>query len=356
MGNAMICGVNAHLREQAEKSDQIDSYLWEEMKKQSFGNHVVLLLGNEKSGKSTMVNQLRISSGGISSEECKLYSSVIAQNIIHDVQYLLSILDDLRDLALTIDKGVIEDIKKELADNFDRDDIITPQLARLLSQLWRTPTIKEAFANLHEFHSLAWYLETIQEIAKYDYVPTLTDVLHSKKTTLGIVETIFDEGNVNFKIVELGGKCSGKRKLMGHFQEVVSVVFCVELSSYDVFLENSNGRENQMRESIDLFKEICEDKFLSEVPIILVFTKTDIFRRKIRDIDLSVCFPEYQSGRDPDLAADFIQDKFFAHNKGTRKIHPLYFCATEINPHTSLLLLDNIKGYILSRLFQALNN
>lgn len=49
-----------------------------------------------------------------------------------------------------------------------------------------------------------------------------------------------------------------------------------------------------MQESLKLFNETCNNKWLIETSMILFLNKSDIFAEKIKHVDLNVCFPEYQ--------------------------------------------------------------
>ena len=43
---------------------------------------------------------------------------------------------------------------------------------------------------------------------------------------------------------------------------------------------------------------------------IIFFNKDDIFRKKIKDVDLGVCFPDYKDGKNYEKALAFITKKY----------------------------------------------
>ena len=75
-----------------------------------------------------------------------------------------------------------------------------------------------------------------------------------------------------------------------------------------------------MHESLKLFKEICNSKWFVETAMILFLNKMDLFREKIKTIDLKCAFDDYDGGCDYDKAVSFIQEKFLAQNENPRKL------------------------------------
>lgn len=73
---------------------------------------------------------------------------------------------------------------------------------------------------------------------------------------------------------------------------MTAVLFCVSLNEYDLGLEE-DGRVNRMHESLQLFQETCSSPFFAEASIILFLNKDDLFRDKIKKVDLKCCFSDY---------------------------------------------------------------
>lgn len=76
------------------------------------------------------------------------------------------------------------------------------------------------------------------------------------------------------------------------FQDVTSVIFCVAMSEYDLKLYEDDTT-NRMAESLKLFSDICNSKWFLSTAMILFLNKRDLFEEKIKKVDLSICFPEY---------------------------------------------------------------
>jgi len=135
--------------------------------------------------------------------------------------------------------------------------------------------------------------------------------------------------NVHFRLVDVGGQRSERKKWMHCFQDVTAVIFCVAMSEYDLKLYEDDTT-NRMMESLKLFREICNNKWFVETSMILFLNKKDIFANKIKKVDLNVCFPEYKGGKDYDAAAKYVKDAFVAQNtQPTKQIFPHITCATD---------------------------
>ena len=72
-----------------------------------------------------------------------------------------------------------------------------------------------------------------------------------------------------------------------------------------------------MHESLKLFDEICNSKWFSSVPIVLFLNKKDLFEEKIKKVNISVAFPDYDGPQAFKEASEYIQDQFIALNGTT---------------------------------------
>ena len=75
--------------------------------------------------------------------------------------------------------------------------------------------------------------------------------------------------------------------------------------------------QNRLQESLSLFNWACNSRWLKNVHIVLLFTKFDVFREKIREIPLERYFPDYQGGPSAQNALSFITRQFMALNGRT---------------------------------------
>ena len=109
---------------------------------------------------------------------------------------------------------------------------------------------------------------------------------------------------------------------------------------------------NRMIESMDLFNNICNNKWFTETSIILFLNKKDLFEIKIKQTPLTICFPEYGGANTYDEAAAYIQMKFEDLNqkKGKKEIYTHFTCATDtsnvqfvFDAVTDVIIKNNLK-------------
>uniref|UniRef100_A0ACB8ESA3 Uncharacterized protein n=1 Tax=Sphaerodactylus townsendi TaxID=933632 RepID=A0ACB8ESA3_9SAUR len=85
------------------------------------------------------------------------------------------------------------------------------------------------------------YLNDLDRIADSGYLPTQQDVLRVRVPTTGIIEYPFDLQSVIFRMVDVGGQRSERRKWIHCFENVTSIMFLVALSEYDQVLVESDN-------------------------------------------------------------------------------------------------------------------
>lgn len=195
------------------------------------------------------------------------------------------------------------------------------------------------------------YLNDLERIAQNDYIPTQQDVLRTRVKTTGIVETHFTFKDLHFKMFDVGGQRSERKKWIHCFEGVTAIIFCVALSAYDLVLAEDEEM-NRMHESMKLFDSICNNKWFTDTSIILFLNKKDLFEEKITHSPLSICFPEYTGANKYDEASSYIQSKFEDLNKrkDTKEIYTHFTCATDtrnvqfvFDAVTDVIIKNNLK-------------
>ncbi len=69
-----------------------------------------------------------------------------------------------------------------------------------------------------------------------DYIPSEQDVLRTRIKTTGIVEVQFLYKGLRFRIFDVGGQRSERKKWIHCFEGVTAIIFTVALSEYDLLL------------------------------------------------------------------------------------------------------------------------
>jgi len=309
----------------------------------------LLLLGAGESGKSTIAKQMKIIHlQGFTAEERSTYKTIIYNNVITSMKALITAAQSMGFSVSA--KEAAERIKNaEPA----YGNISLEELAPDIKTLWKDESIRKAYSRQSEFQlndSAAYYFDAVDRIASKDYVPTEPDVLRSRAKTTGIIETEFVVEKTKFRLVDVGGQRSERKKWMHCFQEVTAVIFCVALSEYDLKLYEDD-ETNRMHESLKLFREICNSKWFTETSIILFLNKRDLFDDKIKRVDITVCFPEYKGGKNYDNAVAYIKDKFLAENQNPKKhIYTHVTCATDTDNIS--VVFNAVKDIILHQILE----
>jgi len=153
-------------------------------------------------------------------------------------------------------------------------------------------------------------------------------VLRARLRTTGAYEIAFNLGGTRFKVIDVGGQRSERRKWLPLFIDVTAILFFASLSEYNMRLEEDKD-VNRLHESLKLFEEIITHKGFMDIPVILFLNKDDLFKEKIREVDLKVCFAEYSGGKDYELGKKYILDRFVEKNASARLLYTHVTVATD---------------------------
>lgn len=296
----------------------------------------LLLLGAGESGKSTFVKQMKIIHGdGYSEEELKSFKSTVHSNLVACVVAVLKGMEKLNiDLQNPSNKAHASAVIK-FPIPLEKGAMIPPEIGEGIKLLWQDKGFTECVKRAYEYQlsdSGRYYFDRMDEILNPSYVPDEQDVLRSRVQTTGVVETSFRDGKVTYKLFDVGGQRSERRKWIHCFDDVKAVLFVAALSGYDMTLFEDDAT-NRMEESLNLFQAICNNKFFERTSMILFLNKLDLFTEKIETSDrhLRLFFPQY-TGPDNNVAAakKFVEEEFIARNmKKGKLVFPHFTTATD---------------------------
>ncbi len=112
-----------------------------------------------------------------------------------------------------------------------------------------------------------------------------------------------------------------------------------------------------MKESMQLFESISNNKWFRETSIMLFLNKKDLFQEKIQISPLTICFPEYNGSNTYEETSKYIQSQFEALNRSptTKQIYFHFTCATDteniqfvFSCVTDVIIKNNLKDCGLS--------
>ncbi|XP_066993354.1 guanine nucleotide-binding protein G(q) subunit alpha isoform X4 [Anabrus simplex] len=352
----MACCLSEEAKEQKRINQEIERQLRRD-KRDARRELKLLLLGTGESGKSTFIKQMRIIHGaGYSDEDKRGFIKLVYQNIFMAMQSMIRAMD-----LLKIQYAGPSNIEKaELIRSVDFETVTTFEspYVEAIKDLWGDAGIQECYDRRREYQltdSAKYYLMEIDRVAAPDYLPTEQDILRVRVPTTGIIEYPFDLEEIRFRMVDVGGQRSERRKWIHCFENVTSIIFLVALSEYDQILFESEN-ENRMEESKALFKTIITYPWFQHSSVILFLNKKDLLEEKIMYSHLVDYFPEYEGPqRDAIAAREFILRMFVDLNPDSEKIIYSHFtCATDTEnirfvfaAVKDTILQSNLKEYNL---------
>ncbi|XP_052467293.1 guanine nucleotide-binding protein subunit alpha-13 isoform X3 [Carassius gibelio] len=342
--------------DQIRKSKEIDKSLEQE---KTFVKKLVkiLLLGAGESGKSTFLKQMRIIYGQDFDQRAKEeYRDTIYSNVIKGVRVLV----DARE-KLHIPWGDPENqVHGETMMAFDtRSSIMAKGMVETkvflnylpsIRALWQDSGIQNAYDRRREFQlgeSVKYFLDNVDKLGQLDYLPSQKDILLARKPTKVIHEYDFEIESVPFKMVDVGGQRSERKRWFEWFETVTSILFLVSSSEYDQVLMEDR-QTNRLTESLSIFETIVNNRVFASVSIILFLNKTDLLEEKVKNVNIKDYFPEFTG--DPHNLPDvqkFLVDCFRNKRRQSQE-EPLYHhFTTAINTENIRLVFSDVKDTIL---------
>mmetsp|Transcript_12122 Transcript_12122/g.17383 ORF Transcript_12122/g.17383 Transcript_12122/m.17383 type:complete len:236 (-) Transcript_12122:532-1239(-) len=196
---------------------------------------------------------------------------------------------------------------------------LTQEAAEDMTAIWNDPAVqalltKDATLDLDD--NAKYFMNKLQQLAKPSYRPSTEDILNVRDPTRTIETLDFQYHKAKFRVIDVGGQRMERPKwnLTG---DITAVIFVCALTEYNQVLRE-DVKQNRLKESLNLFDIACNRRY-PDKPIILFLNKADLFRQKIEQTDLSVCFPNYKGGCNYDPALAYIKQKFLNIRKDKGK-------------------------------------
>jgi guanine nucleotide-binding protein G(i) subunit alpha len=165
------------------------------------------------------------------------------------------------------------------------------------------------------------WLKEIQRISQPDYVPTESDILRIRDGRAGIREYTFTMGSINIRVVDPEAQQPKLRKMLHQFEGVTSIIFVVDLSSYDAIDPLSVTSQTLMMEALELFDWVVNHRWFVRSSIILFLNNVERFKQKLVKLPLRKYFPDFSGGNDPGRAAKYIFSRFNQVNRGNLRVY-----------------------------------
>lgn len=367
------CGINGSEMEEndeARRQKKVNKDIERQIQKDKQvyrATHRLLLLGAGESGKSTLVKQMRIlhEETPFSEEEKKQKKEEIRRNIRESITTILTAMSSI-DPAVTCATPENEARRSWLLQYSSGSEFdYSMEFYETTEQLWRDAGVQACFERSNEYQLIdcaKYFLDRVEVIKHWDdFHPTEQDILRARVLTSGIFETKFRVDKVKFHMFDVGGQRDERRKWIQCFNDVTAIIFVAASSSFNMVLREDNT-QNRLREALDLFRSIWNNRWLRTISVILFLNKQDMLEEKIKSgrSKLEDYFPEFvhynvppeaqpeidQAGADREFtrAKYFIRDNFLQISQhpgqGDSKQHSAHHCY----PHfTCAVDTENIR-------------
>ncbi|CAD7060769.1 unnamed protein product [Tilletia caries] len=312
---------------EAKKSKGIDKHIKDEEKRLA-REIKVLLLGAGESGKSTILKTMRI---------------------IHEIPFTNTEREHFRRLVFV---NLVQSMKARYLHLFiSYPDIAEEQTFPMdyyepLMLLWNDKGVQAAYSRGNEAAVPENFYADLDRFFHPKYTPSDADILRCRHKTTGIIETTFPIEDRMYRIFDVGGQRSERKKWIHCFEGVTAVLFLVALSGYDSCLVEDKD-SNQMQEALMLFDSICNSKWFLRTSMILFLNKVDIFRTKIMHSSIKHYFPDYAGDEtDFNAARNYFKQRFCRLNRSpSKEIYPSFTNATD--PTLLKTVMTSITDIIL---------
>lgn len=307
----------------------------------------LLLLGAGDSGKSTLFKQMRLLYGkGFPEADRRQYISSIDMNLWQGTRVLIHQAEKLG--GITPENA---EAKRFILES--KDERLDPVTASHIKAIWNDAGAKKAYEHREDFYwseSTPYFFERIDEISTTRYVPTQEDILRCRVPTTGIVETSFSiDGNL-YRMLDVGGQRSERKKWIHCFEDVTAVLFVANIAAFDQKLYEDEAQP-ALEEAVTLFDYAANNKAFTKTSIVLFLNKRDLLAAKLATSSLSKYYPAYK-GNSYDEAVEFMTELFISKAPADKRIYSHVTCATDTT-NVGVVFLA-VKDIIITQMLKAL--
>jgi len=219
-----------------------------------------------------------------------------------------------------------------------------------IKTLWADAVVQETYTKANSkfmFNDSALYfLKSLDRISEPNYIPSVDDIVRCRLQTTAVHESTFHFEDLTFRMIDVGGQKTQRKKWLSFFEGVTAVIFCVAINEFDLNLREQRS-QNRMMDSLMLFEDISNNQWFRNTAFLLFLNKIDLFKEKIQRVGLNSCFPDYQGGADYDAATNYIQQQFESRNHSPHPVFTHFTCA--ISTQSMSTVFKSVKEILLKR-------
>jgi len=263
--------------------------------------------------------------GGFSPDELQRYKYIVYGNCVTQMKVLVSAAMKLGFPFEEQNMKRSERLTKVAAGA----DSWSNELGEDIKMLWKDKGIQRTYEQRDKMFQLndsaSYFFDNIDRFMSPSYIPTQSDVLRARVRSTGIEEASFRFDREIYKMIDVGGQRSERRKWIHCFDNVSTIMFCASLIEYDQTLREDET-QNRMTESLKLLEQITNSQYFKNTPFIIFLNKTDLLQDKIKQVPLTTYFSDF-NGSTYEEACEFIKDKYLKVYRSSRQPFVHFTCA-----------------------------
>eukprot|EP01083_Nonionella_stella_P057786 151557_1 len=288
-----------------------------------------ILLGTGEQGKSTLFKRMLVDLGsGFDQDYKNGYINSIHENIIEAMKNLVYHANSVADRH---ERFRISSESQRAATQMESTDVserLTVNIAEAVKVLWNDRAIRTTWefrADIQVPDSAAYFFDRIDEIVSSSFRPNDEDVLRCRDRTTGVFQESLSVKGRNFTILDVGGQKIEREKWKNVFRGTRAIIYVVALSEYNQLLFEDDAT-NRLDDAIDTWDTIINHGF-KDIPFVLIFNKTDLFREKIASGNAPFTFQNFKGEQEYNSIVDHVTDAFEMRNKENKPTKTFFKCA-----------------------------
>lgn len=224
-------------------------------------------------------------------------------------------------------------------------------------QLWDDLDVQEHLArrNIALQNQAGFFLDDVKRIAEENYIPTPEDILRARVQTMGPEEhhiPLESENGKEWIVYDVGGSRSQRAAWAQFFDNVTTIIFLAPASAFNqVLVEDETV--NRMADTMKLWRNLCGNRLLQSVELVLFLNKMDILDKKLK---AGIQFAKYVTSykdrpNETQAVAKYLLDVFHRlhtqHTPKKRKVYAHTTCATDTK--ATSVVISQIREVILMK-------
>ncbi|KAH7105091.1 G-alpha-domain-containing protein [Auriculariales sp. MPI-PUGE-AT-0066] len=227
------------------------------------------------------------------------------------------------------------------ADLNDEPTQIIYELRSDIIALWNDHSIRELLRRrkVRMEEVSGFFLNDADRVTSRNYFPSDGDVLRARLKTEGVSEYVFQmessEARAHaseWRIIDVGGARSQRHAWAPFMDDASAIIFLAPISAFDQVLAEDRS-VNRLEDSVMLWKQICQNKLLAGIELILFLNKMDILEAKLKaGVRLSKYVRNFgDRPNDVETAAKYFRSKFHAiHREYSPAARKFYAFTTSV--------------------------